>query len=390
MGPVSRASDWPSRANQIGKCSKIQSSVEHSISSFKSMYRQIRRFAFGLSYWFWHPRDLPRDALLAAQYVWNVKVRRKDLVAVLRLGGVGDLACVLASIPGLRKRHPNSWLVLITPPACWQIAASSGLADVTADRDGFLHRLAERAYSAGCYYRPLLPDERSPPEPRTLHLADEFARALGVTADLSRVGLRTPDRVRQRLTRRLREVNPDRRPMIVLHPGPTWPVREWPTERWHELAHLVSRNTSAVTVKIGTDTDSMGRLRPLAAFPDVVDWTNQLDVTETVALLEQADALVGIDSGPLHIAGILGLPAVALFGPTFSHLTLHPRSRATVITGDVDCLGCHHAPDGQLHWRTGCPHNIACMNAISAEDVFTALRGLQTFESSLSRTCRPK
>ncbi len=45
-------------------------------------------------------------------------------------------------------------------------------------------------------------------------------------------------------------------------------------------------------VKIGTDTDSMGRLRPLASFPDVVDWTNQLDVTETLALLEQADALL--------------------------------------------------------------------------------------------------
>jgi ADP-heptose:LPS heptosyltransferase len=143
-------------------------------------------------------------------------------------------------------------------------------------------------------------------------------------------------------------------------------------------------------VKIGTDTDSMGRLRPLPSFPDVVDWTNQLDVTETLALLEQADALVGIDSGPLHIAGILGLPAVGLFGPTCSHLFLHPRARVTVVSGDVDCLGCHHAPDGQLHWRTGCPRNIACMNAISAEAVFTALHGLQTSKPSLSRICRRK
>jgi ADP-heptose:LPS heptosyltransferase len=354
------------------------------------MHKQIGQIARGFLFLFQHPKDLPGNVLLSLRYVWNVKVRRKDLVALLRLGGMGDLACVLACIPALRDRHPNSWLVLIAPPGCWQIAASSRLANVAADSGSFLHRLVEQPNSRRFYYRPLLPDEQSPRVPQTRHLADEFARALGVIADMSCVNLRAPDQVQRRLARRLREVNPDQRPVIVLHPGRTWPVREWPAERWRELAQLVSSNTSAVMIKVGTDTDSMGQLRPLAPFPDVVDWTNQLDADETVALLGQVDALVAIDSGPLHIAGVLGLPAVGLFGAIFSHLRLNPRARVTTVTGDVDCLGCHHAPSGQLHWRTGCPHNIACMNTISAETVFNALVGLQIFESSRSRTCRRK
>ena len=41
---------------------------------------------------------------------------------------------------------------------------------------------------------------------------------------------------------------------------------------------------------------------------------------------------------------------------------LHPHARVTVVTDNLDCLGCHHAPGGQLHWRTGCPRDIACMD----------------------------
>jgi ADP-heptose:LPS heptosyltransferase len=126
-------------------------------------------------------------------------------------------------------------------------------------------------------------------------------------------------------------------------------------------------------IKIGTDLDSLGRMRPFAPIPNAVDWTNQLDVSETAALLEQASAIVGIDSGPLHIAGVLGVPAVGLFGPIFGHLRLHPQARATIVSGSVDCLGCHHMPTGQLHWKTGCPHDIVCMREITAKDVFTAV-----------------
>lgn len=311
-------------------------------------------------------------------------MRRQELVAVVHPIGLGNMICLLGSIPALRQRHPNAWFALISPRGCWRIAASSGLADVTGDCDGLLHKLVERSRSACVCYRPFLPDEYRPRRPQLMHLADEFASVLGVRADLSQIRLRAPEDVRRRLARRLREVNPDRRVVIVLHPGPTWAVRAWPAERWQELAQLICKNIPSVVIRIGVDRPWLAPSLP--HFPGTIDWTNRLDVTETVALLEQADALVAVESGPLHIAGVLGLPAVGLFGPTSSNLFLHPRGRVTAVTSGVDCLGCHHAAFGPVHWEAGCPRDIACMNGISAEAVFTALVGLQVFEQQRAKS----
>jgi ADP-heptose:LPS heptosyltransferase len=175
------------------------------------------------------------------------------------------------------------------------------------------------------------------------------------------------------MAQRLREINPNQRPVIVFHPGPTWQVREWPSPQWSELAELVSARTSAIMIKIGTDVDSMRRVRPLSPTPNVVDWTNKLDVIEIVALIEQASTFVGIDSGPLHVAGVLGVPSVALFGPISGQLRVHPRAQAIIVTSSVSCLGCHHRPEGPLHWRTGCPNDIACMRGIAPDEVFNRL-----------------
>jgi len=335
--------------------------------------KQIRRTANGALLLLDCPRALPHNVSLLAQHLWNVQIRRKGLLVLERSGGLGDFACLLASVPGLRDRHPYSWLVVICPPGCWQLAAASGLADASADAQGFYHQFLNRTCSPSRYYRPRLPDEEDPPRPRALHLIDEFARAVGVSPNLLSVRFSAPKRVRRRIVRRLRMINPGQRPVIVLHPGPSWQVREWPSQRWRELAELISARTSAVMIKIGADLDSMQQARPASPIPGVVNWVNKLDVIEIVALLEQARAFVGIDSGPLHIAGVLGVPSVALFGPTRGQLFLQPRAHAVILTSGVSCLGCHHRSAGPLHWRTGCPHDIACMREMEAEEVFAAL-----------------
>jgi ADP-heptose:LPS heptosyltransferase len=336
-------------------------------------WNQARPIANGFSRLFGRPREAPRNLTLVARYLWNVQVRRKKLLVLVRRGGLGDLACILACVRGLRERHPDSWLVVIAPAGCSELASSSGLPDAVTDRDSFFSGLIRRLCPRASFYHPLLPDEYDPPRPQRLHLADEFARALGVPTNLSDIDFRAPARTRTRLARRLRNINPAGRPVVVLHPGPSWPVREWPSHRWRELAELISGSTSGIMIKIGNDLDSLDRVRPLGSIPNAIDWTNQLDVSETVALLELASVFVGIDSGPLHIAGILGVPAVGLFGPVSADLRLHPHARVTVVAGKIDCLGCHHRPTGHLHWRTSCPNDIACMREITAQEVFAAV-----------------
>jgi ADP-heptose:LPS heptosyltransferase len=350
------------------------------------MRASLERIISGLAL-FLNPHEAPVNFVLVMRYLWNTYAHRKHLVVLVREGGIGDMACLLASVPGLRDRHPNSWLVVITPRGCRELVASSTLPDAVAEANGFFHRLVERSCDRSAYYQPYLPDEYKPARPQILHLIHEFARELCVRPDPSSVHFRATSRVRRRLQQQLHEINRNGRPVIVLHPGPTWPVREWPLQRWCELADLVRARTSAIMIKIGTDLDSMRRSRPVPPIPHTADWTNGLSVIETVALLEQASAFVGIDSGPLHLAGVLGTPSVGLFGPISGNLRIYPGSKTVIVTGAEDCLGCHHRPTGPLHWRTGCPHNISCMQDITAERVLGALLGLC---SALEGQCAPR
>jgi hypothetical protein len=38
----------------------------------------------------------------------------------------------------------------------------------------------------------------------------------------------------------------------------------------------------------------------------------------------------------------------------------------------VECRFCHHEPQ-RLHWKSGCPHQIRCMTALSPEQVFATV-----------------
>jgi ADP-heptose:LPS heptosyltransferase len=184
------------------------------------------------------------------------------------------------------------------------------------------------------------------------------------------------------MVRRLQAINPEGRPIVVLHLTPAWPVREWPVERWAELASKVTATTPAIVIQIGTDFEAYKRLFKARRLPNAIDWINELSLLDLVALLEEAKVFVGIDSGPLHIATAIGLRSVALFGPTDARLRIHPRAETTVVTAKMECIGCHHAVTGPLHWETGCPNDIACMRAISSDFVAAAVQSALTAPES--------
>jgi ADP-heptose:LPS heptosyltransferase len=334
----------------------------------------MRKFLRGLALLRERPRALPANLALVARYLWNVKIRRRKPLVVVRSGGMGDFVSLLASLRSLRTRHANSWLVLICPPGCSPLAAASGLCDIASETQSIFHKFVKTACPQSHYYYMRLPDERSPPQSRQLHLAEEFASALQVSVDFSSVHFTVPLKTERRIARSLKRLNPQRRPIIVMHAGPAWPVREWPIEHWAELSEKIGLMTSAIIIQIGNDWEAGRQLvRPLR-IPHTIDWVNKLGLVELVALLELTNVYVGIDSGPLHVATAVGVPSIGLFGPTDAHLLLYPRARTTIIGGAVTCLGCHHSSTGPLHWRTGCPNDIACMHDIRSDQVLDAVR----------------
>jgi ADP-heptose:LPS heptosyltransferase len=308
-------------------------------------------------------------------YFVHVGLKGKTPVVLERSGGIGDLICVLACVPGLKVRHPNSWFALITPRGCVELVKASQLCDAAVETKTRFHRFLRDVCPPRCYYVPLLPDERIPPQSQSrLHLAEEFAQVLGTPVDLNAIKFKVPERVRSDIINRLRTVNPEGRPIIVIHSGPTWPVREWPIERWLELVKKVAATDDLVIINVGTDFNSDNASVPPRPISNTINWVNVLDLIDLVALLEQANVFIGIDSGPLHIATIVGVPSIGLFGPTEGRLRAHPRVPVAIITSTAGCLGCHHRSTGVRHWRTGCPNDIVCMREIATDQVLSAAR----------------
>jgi ADP-heptose:LPS heptosyltransferase len=201
---------------------------------------------------------------------------------------------------------------------------------------------------------------------------DQFAAQTGVVPADRQPRLTLPHNAAPRVTQAITAIRASGRPLIAVHTGPSWPVREWFKERWTELAGALQRRLGAVVVQLGNDVNTGTGPCVAPRIPQTIDWVGKWSLAESVAAIGQMDLLIGIDSGLLHLAGSVGTPCVGLFGAVDGALRLPPETPSRCVMGDVPCLRCHHAvPPG--HWRTGCRHDVACMKAISASHVFAVV-----------------
>jgi heptosyltransferase-2 len=97
--------------------------------------------------------------------------------------------------------------------------------------------------------------------------------------------------------------------VVGIHPGASVPEKRWPLERFVEVA---KRLADRANVRILVFVDPAGYGASLAEVEGVV--TAQVGLRELIALTERCSILVCNDSGPMHIAGALGVPTVAVFG----------------------------------------------------------------------------
>lgn len=100
----------------------------------------------------------------------------------------------------------------------------------------------------------------------------------------------------------------------ILSPGAGWGAKEWPAERYGELATMLAKEGIVSLVNCGpkevdlarTVEASSGNLaKPIAC-----------SISQLIALLRKAALFVGGDTGPMHLANLMRVPVVAVFGPT--------------------------------------------------------------------------
>jgi heptosyltransferase-2 len=158
------------------------------------------------------------------------------------------------------------------------------------------------------------------------------------------------------------------RPLVVLNPGAAYgPAKRWPAERFADLARLFQARKNAEILLVGAagETDIAASIASgLERKP--LDFTGKTSLRQLMGLISLGRVFVTNDTGPMHIADALGVPVVAIFGPTDPKASGPSRRSSVVLKTAVPCWPCTYR---------SCPYDHRCMNGIGPEEVFEAGRG---------------
>jgi heptosyltransferase II len=151
---------------------------------------------------------------------------------------------------------------------------------------------------------------------------------------------------------------------IALAPGSVWNTKRWPESKFNSLIRLLLDDQFRVVLIGGpADRDLCARLCASSRDPRVADASGRFSLLESAELIGRCAALVSNDSAPVHMAAAMGIPVVAIFGPTlpeFGFAPSGPRDRI-VETHGLSCRPC------SIHGGNRCPTGtFDCMNLISA------------------------
>ena len=175
---------------------------------------------------------------------------------------------------------------------------------------------------------------------------------------------------RDRLERALGE--PLKRPLVGIFPGAEFgPSKRWSWKSFAALGRELRRERPDarqvilagpkevwIAVKIHEDT---ARMLPVVGA--------DLDLARLAGVMAHLDVLVTNDSGPMHLAAALGVPCVALFGPTDPARTAPSGRGHRVLYTDRWCSPCFRRRCPLIHHR--------CLRDIGVEAVRDAvLEGL--------------
>ena len=267
-----------------------------------------------------------------------------DTLTIKRIHGLGNVLLLLPVLEHLRDRGEA---VQLLTRAEWAgpIGALVHGVDVTVLDGGIPAEAVDLdAMTMGI----------KPVEHRTL----ELARLLGVTSNISPGKYTVPGEWGRPFEHLFG--------CVVFAPEAGHPARQWPWSYVRELSGYL----------IGTPLVLTG-IDPTEKIPADVDLRGKLDLFGMIGLLSQAAKVITMDSGTLHMATSLSVPAVAVFGGLNPHFRVRESQRAIVLQADLDCVPCDKSEI--------CQGRIPCLKSIDPSHVLTALADLDRAEGLIVR-----
>jgi heptosyltransferase-2 len=319
------------------------------------------------------------DCVMAEPLFRALAASGRELVALAR-PGLHPLVALLPGVASLATKHADrrATIAAIQAAACDEavVVPNSFSAAFAVARAGVPKRYGYRGDLRGPLLAPAVPRPRG----RRPQVEDpaELLAAMGVAPPDSWVPrLALPEelirRGRERLGRaRLGDpADALQAPLVGLFPGAEWgPSKQWPWQRFALLATELRRQRpdARIAIFVGPKEtwlgvrihEESGKIHPVLG-PD-------LDLAALAGVVAHLDVAVSNDSGPMHLAAALGVPTVALFGPTDPRRTAPAGERHTLLYRDLWCSPCFRRRCPLLHHR--------CLRGIGVDEVAAAALAL--------------
>lgn len=276
---------------------------------------------------------------------------------VIRGGALGDFLLTLPVVAALRGASAH--LELLANPQCADLAREAGL--VHAGRSieygplaGFFARGAVHDPELRAYFSSfdLIVSYLYDPD----RIFEENLRAAGakrfvagphkpgphahavdqMAGPLAELNLRLGERA---VEIRIPGVSPQSG-LVSIHPGSGSLGKNWAAENWRLLAHRLLSDHPQIRLAVAggeSDTAALEGMGGIRSSERVAIWKN-LPLVALARNLASARAYLGHDTGVSHLAAILGVPSLVIFGPTDPAVWAPPHSHVQVL----------RAPEGNL------------------------------------------
>lgn len=288
----------------------------------------------------------------------------KPRILILRGGAIGDFIFTFPAFQALRKRWPESYIEITGYPHIAQLAQAGGLADAVTSLD----KAEVARYFA---FKPSIPHEQAEYiKSFDLIISYLFDPGGSVKENLLRIGAKQviygspliksghavdslmkpledlaiypegPETPRLNLKEshikagwetaaRLGEK------VVAIHPGSGSPKKNWPLEKFILLSKTISELTTFTPVFITGEADG-AISKELAGMKTPAQVISGHSLVDLAGILSACKGYAGNDSGITHLAAALGIPVVAIFGPTDPAMWAPRGTNARIILTKKD------------------------------------------------------
>lgn len=153
---------------------------------------------------------------------------------------------------------------------------------------------------------------------------------------------------------------------VVVNPMARWESKLWDTKKFAGLCNEIMDKFACRVVIVGASYSEKNKEIAFLTNNRIIDLTGETTLRELAYLMSLSSVVITVDSGPMHIAAAMGVPVIAIFGPTAPWRTGPYGKTHSIVRKELPCSPCFS--------RVCKGKDNICMKEIEVRDVLDEVR----------------